>query len=79
MTQSVRGAAVQDCVEKGLISAAQLETMVYAGMRFQHRLPGGARPWLEGPCQLCTLEQRMLYICDVFDDMHHCNSCPYIR
>ncbi len=34
----------QDTVRKGQISSAQLETLVYAGMRFGHRLPTGVRP-----------------------------------
>lgn len=29
---------------RGAISSAQLETVVYAGMRFQHQLPNGALP-----------------------------------
>ena len=34
---------------RGAISSAQLETVVYAGMRFQHQLPTGALAGARAP------------------------------
>jgi hypothetical protein len=48
----------QDSVEKRHISSAQLETVVYACMRFQHQLPSGAAACPGGlllACLTCTL------------------------
>jgi hypothetical protein len=36
---------LQDCAEKKLLSDAQLETIVYAMMRFDQRLPCGESAW----------------------------------